>query len=52
MSKVLSALVLKYANILDVAKFCIWQGYNYANVTQGSEYARIYFDMVLNMSGF
>ena len=40
----------KYAIILNMAKFWIWQGSQYANVTQRSEYARICLDRVLNVS--
>ena len=41
----------KYAKILNMAKFWIWQGSQYASVTQRSEYARICFHRVLNMLG-
>ena len=34
----------KYAKILNMAKFWIWQGSLYASVTQRSEYARICFE--------
>ena len=40
----------KYAIILNMAKFWIWQGSQYANVTQRSEYARICLYRVLNVS--
>ena len=38
----------KYAKILNMAKFWIWQGFQYASITQRSEYARICLDRVLN----
>ena len=38
--------VPKYAKILNVVKFWIWQGSQYANVTQRSEYARICLERV------
>ena len=41
----------KYAKILNTAKFWIWQGSQYASVTQRSEYARISIARVLNISG-
>ena len=49
--------VLKYAKILNMVKFWIRQGSQYANVTKRSEYARICIDRVLisrvlNMPGF
>ena len=34
----------KYAEILNMAKFRIWQGSRYATVTQRSEYAGICLD--------
>ena len=40
----------KYAKILNMAKFRTWQGSQYANVTQRSEYARICLNRVLNVS--
>ena len=40
----------KYPKILNMAKSWIWQGFQYASVTQGSEYARIWPDRVLNIS--
>ena len=40
----------KYAKILNMAKFSIWQGSQYANITQRSEYTRICLDRVLNVS--
>ena len=43
----------KYVKILNMAKFWIWQGSQYASVTQHSEYseyARICPDRVLNIS--
>ena len=40
----------KYAKILNMEKFLIWQGSQYANVTQRSGYARICLDKALNMS--
>ena len=44
------ALGLKYAKILNVTKFGIWQGSQYGSITQYFEYARICLDRVLNMS--
>ena len=32
----------KYAKILNLTKFWIWQGFQYASVPQRSEYARIF----------
>ena len=32
----------KYAKILNLKKFWIWQGSQYASVSQSSEYARIF----------
>ena len=40
----------KYAKILSMAKFWIWQGYQILSVTQGSKHAKICFDRVLNIS--
>ena len=40
----------KYAQILNTTKSWIWQGSQYARVTQHSKYARIYLDRVLNIS--
>ena len=40
----------KYARLLNMSKFWIWQGSQYGNVTQRSEYARKCFDRVLNIS--
>ena len=40
----------KYAKVLNIAKFWIWQGSQYASVTQRSEYFRIYLDRVLKLS--
>ena len=40
----------KYAEILNMAKFSIWQNSQYARVTQHFEYARICFDRVLSIS--
>ena len=40
----------KYAKILNMAKFWIWQGCQYVSVTQRSKYARICLDRVLNIS--
>ena len=40
----------RYAKILNMAKFWLWQGSQYANVTQRSEYARLCLDRVLNIS--
>ena len=31
----------EYATIMNMAKFWIWQGFQCANITQHSEYARI-----------
>ena len=42
----------KYAKILNIEKFWIWQDSQYASVTQHSEYARIYLKRVLNLSSF
>ena len=33
------ALDPKYAKILNIAKFWMWQGSQYANISQHSEYA-------------
>ena len=35
--------------VLNMPKFWIWHGSQYASVTQRSEYARIYLDRVLNI---
>ena len=40
----------KYAKILNMAKFLIWQGSQYASVTQRSGIAWIRLDRVLNIS--
>ena len=40
----------KHAKFLNMAKYWMLQGSQYANVTQRSEYARICFDRVLNIS--
>ena len=40
----------KYAKIMNVTKFLIWQGSQHACVTQRFEYARISLDRVLNIS--
>ena len=40
----------KYAKILNMVKFWIWQGSQYASVTQRSEYSIICLDWVLNIS--
>ena len=40
----------KYAKILNMVKFWIRQGSQYAKVTQRSEYARICLERVLNVS--
>ena len=40
----------KYAEILNMIKFWIWKGSQYANVTQHSEHARICLGKVLNIS--
>ena len=39
-----------HAKLLNMVKLWIWQGSQYASVTQRSEYARICLDRVLNMS--
>ena len=39
-----------YTFILNPQKFWIWQGSEYASVTQRSEYVRIRLDKVLNIS--
>ena len=44
------ALGPKYDKILNMAKFRIWQGSQYASVTHRPEYAKIYLDRVLNIS--
>ena len=44
------ALGLKYAKILNMAKFWIWQGSQYESITQHSQYARLCLDRVLNIS--
>ena len=40
----------KYAKILNMAKFWIWQGSQYASVTQRSNYTKICLGRVLNIS--
>ena len=40
----------KYAKILNMAKFLIWQGSQYASVAQRSGFAWICLDRVLNIS--
>ena len=40
----------KYVKILNMGKFWILLGSQYASTTQGSEYVRIYLDRVLNIS--
>ena len=40
----------KHAEIMNMAKFRIWQGSQYDSVTQRSGYARICLDRVLNIS--
>ena len=45
------ALGLKNAKILNKEKFWIWQGSQYASVTQRSEYASIWPGRVLNNFG-
>ena len=40
----------KYAKIVNMAKFLIWQGSQYESVTQRSEYARTCLDRVLIIS--
>ena len=53
-----NALGSKYVKLLNMGKFWIWQGSQYASVTQRSEYARICLHRalnipwVLNMPGF
>ena len=44
------ALGPKYAKILNMAKFWIWQDSQYASVTQRSGYVRICLGRVLNIS--
>ena len=39
----------KYAKILNIAMFLIWQGFQYASFTQNLEYARMCLDRVLNI---
>ena len=39
------ALGPKYAKILNMTKFWIWQGSEYARVTQGSKYATIWMNI-------
>ena len=43
-------MIPKYVKILNIAKFWIWHGCQYASITQRSEYARICFVRVLNIS--
>ena len=38
----------KYALVINMPEFWTWQGFQYANVTQRSEYARVSFDRYLN----
>ena len=45
-----NALGPKYVKLLNMGKFWIWQGSQYASVTQRSEYARICLNRVLNLS--
>ena len=40
----------KYTKILNMTKFWIWQGSEYASVPQRSEYARTRLGQVLNVS--
>ena len=40
----------KYAKLLNMTKFWIWKGSQYASVTQCSEYVGVYLDRVLNIS--
>ena len=53
-----NALGPKYVKLLNMGKLWIWQGSQYASVTQRSEYARICLHKalnipwVLNMPGF
>ena len=44
------ALVPKYAKILNMFKLRIWQGPQYASVTQRSDYARTCLERSLNIS--
>ena len=44
------ASIPKYAKILNMSKFWIWQGSLYASVTKVSDYARICLDRVMNIS--
>ena len=37
-------------SVLNMAKFRIWQGSQYASILQRSEYATIYLDRFLNIS--
>ena len=40
----------EYANILNMTNFWIWEGFQYASITQPSEYAGMFLDRVLNIS--
>ena len=40
----------KYAKVLNMAKFWIWQDSQYVSITQCSDYARKCLDRVLNIS--
>ena len=42
----------KYAKTLNLTKFWIWQGSQYASVSQHSEYARLFLAWVLNIFCF
>ena len=42
--------ILNMPWVLNMSKFWIWQGSQYASVTQRSEYARIWLDRVLTIS--
>ena len=39
----------KYATVLNMKKFWMWQGSQYASLTQRSDYVRICLDRVLNI---
>ena len=43
------ALGPKYAKMLNMEKFCTWQGSQYGNITQHSEYATVCLDRVLGI---
>ena len=42
--------ILNMSRVLNTPKFLIWQGFQYASVTEGSEDARIWLVRVLNIS--